>query len=342
MDHNIVEYPQSEKQHNHYHYHYPQSRERMEATSFDEQLAAALGEDFPYPLSSESNTSSPQLDFDIYTDFIESLHPPRINNYNNDDAVALMSLNSVQSGAGYMDVPGLRPEDMPQQNHDNQKNKEEEDDDDDSKKAVAGNKKRKREPSQVLDHIMAERKRRELLSQRFIALSAIVPGLKKTDKTTVLGEAIKYMKQLQEKVKVFEEVSAKRTVESVVVVKKSHLVVDDEAVDDNDSSCTIDDGNKSNDLLPEIEVKVSDKTLLFRVYCEKQKGCLGRLFGELEKHDDISIVSSSIIPFGTLGSDITIVVQKEKGFNNKNVKDLIRPLRSALLLHSQGPRTKST
>lgn len=33
--------------------------------------------------------------------------------------------------------------------------------------------------SQAQDHILAERKRREKLSQRFIALSAIVPGLKK-------------------------------------------------------------------------------------------------------------------------------------------------------------------
>jgi len=33
--------------------------------------------------------------------------------------------------------------------------------------------------SQTQDHIIAERKRREKLSQRFIALSAIVPGLKK-------------------------------------------------------------------------------------------------------------------------------------------------------------------
>ena len=36
-----------------------------------------------------------------------------------------------------------------------------------------------RSPSHAQDHILAERKRREKLSQRFIALSAIVPGLKK-------------------------------------------------------------------------------------------------------------------------------------------------------------------
>ena len=36
-----------------------------------------------------------------------------------------------------------------------------------------------RPASQNQDHILAERKRREKLSQRFIALSKIVPGLKK-------------------------------------------------------------------------------------------------------------------------------------------------------------------
>lgn len=36
-----------------------------------------------------------------------------------------------------------------------------------------------RTPSSAQDHILAERKRREKLSQRFIALSAIVPGLKR-------------------------------------------------------------------------------------------------------------------------------------------------------------------
>lgn len=36
-----------------------------------------------------------------------------------------------------------------------------------------------RNPIQAQDHVMAERKRREKLSQRFIALSAILPGLKK-------------------------------------------------------------------------------------------------------------------------------------------------------------------
>lgn len=42
----------------------------------------------------------------------------------------------------------------------------------------------RRSPLHAQDHIMAERKRREKLSQRFIALSAIVPGLKKVEFTS--------------------------------------------------------------------------------------------------------------------------------------------------------------
>ncbi|CAN6678140.1 unnamed protein product [Malus baccata var. baccata] len=97
-----------------------------------------------------------------------------------------------------------------------------------------------RTPSHAQDHIMAERKRREKLSPRFMALSAIVPGLKKMDKASVLGDAIKHVKQLQERVKVLEERSKKRTLESVVFVKKSQLSADDDtcSCDENFDGCS--------------------------------------------------------------------------------------------------------
>ncbi|KAK1383299.1 hypothetical protein POM88_021034 [Heracleum sosnowskyi] len=67
-------------------------------------------------------------------------------------------------------------------------------------------------PDEVID---------SLLSQRFIALSALVPGLKKMDKASVLGDAIKYLKQLQEKVKTLEEQTRRKSTESVALANKS-------------------------------------------------------------------------------------------------------------------------
>ncbi|KAF7828572.1 transcription factor bHLH18-like [Senna tora] len=127
-----------------------------------------------------------------------------------------------------------------------------------------------RNPIQAQDHVMAERKRREKLSQRFIALSAILPGLKKMDKASVLGDAIKYVKQLQDRVKSLEEQVAHKSVESAVFVNRSIVFAEDDA-SSSDENCE----SRSLGLeqpLPEIEARVSGKEVLIRIHCEKHNG----------------------------------------------------------------------
>ncbi|KAL5561111.1 hypothetical protein UlMin_030858 [Ulmus minor] len=176
--------------------------------------------------------------------------------------------------------------------------------------------------AQAKDHILAERKRREKLSQRFIALSAIVPGLKKMDKASVLGDAIKYMKQLQEKVKALEEQAKKKNVESVVLVNKSQLLVDG-----NNSSS---EGNFTNEPLPEIEARFCDKNVLIRIHCEKRQGVLEKTIAEIEKHH-LTVTNSSCLTFGTSALDITIIAQMEVEFS-LTLKDLVKNLRAAFSL----------
>ncbi|XP_050373495.1 transcription factor bHLH18-like [Argentina anserina] len=183
-----------------------------------------------------------------------------------------------------------------------------------------------RTPSHAQDHIMAERKRREKLSQRFIALSAIVPGLKKMDKASVLGDAIKYVKQLQESIKVLEEQTKIKTMESVVFVKKSQLV----SSDDDTSSCNENfDGCSSDEPLPQIEARVSEKDVLIRIHCENQKGYVVKILSEIENFQ-LSVVNSSVLAFGKSTLDITIIAQMDDEFN-MTVTDLAKSLRVALL-----------
>ncbi|KAL0461905.1 UNVERIFIED_CONTAM: Transcription factor [Sesamum latifolium] len=125
---------------------------------------------------------------------------------------------------------------------------------------------RVRPASQTYDHIVAERKRRELLSQRFLALSTIIPGLKKMNKSSVLGDAIKYLKHLQERVKTLEEQARKQTMESAVLVKRSQVTAEDESSTNGES------GSYDEHPLPEIEARVCDNHILLRVHCEKHKG----------------------------------------------------------------------
>ncbi|CAM8925591.1 unnamed protein product [Rhodiola kirilowii] len=68
--------------------------------------------------------------------------------------------------------------------------------------------KRGRKPAngreQPLNHVEAERQRREKLNQRFYALRAVVPNISKMDKASLLGDAISYITEMQSKIRILE------------------------------------------------------------------------------------------------------------------------------------------
>lgn len=182
-----------------------------------------------------------------------------------------------------------------------------------------------RPAAQNQDHILAERKRREKLSERFIALSKIVPGLKKMDKASVLGDAIKYVKTLQEQVKGMEEVARRRPVETAVLVKKSQLTADE----DDGSSCDENfEGAEAG--LPEIEARMSDRTVLVKIHCENRKGVLIAALSEVE-NIGLTIMNTNVLPFTTSSIDITIMATAGDDFS-LSVKDIVRKLNQAFKL----------
>uniref|UniRef100_A0A804IGW3 BHLH domain-containing protein n=1 Tax=Musa acuminata subsp. malaccensis TaxID=214687 RepID=A0A804IGW3_MUSAM len=150
------------------------------------------------------------------------------------------------------------------------------------------------------EHVVAERKRREKLSQRFIALSAVVPGLKKMDKASVLGDAIEYLKRLEEQVKSLEDQVAKRQAEKAVLVKKSRLCADDDDSSSDEHPC----GGPA----PQIEARVCDKAVLIKIHCENRKGVLVKALSEIEKLH-LSVGNTSVIPFAAASLDITVMTQ---------------------------------
>jgi hypothetical protein len=124
------------------------------------------------------------------------------------------------------------------------------------------------------------------------------------DKASVLGDGIKYLKELQERVKYLEEQTKKRTVEAVVFVKKSQL-----SADDDTSSCDENfDGRRSDEALPEIEARISEKDVLIRIHCEKHKGVIVKILSEIEKLH-LSVVNSSVLPFGNSTLAVTVIAQ---------------------------------
>lgn len=123
------------------------------------------------------------------------------------------------------------------------------------------------------------------------------------DKASVLGDAIKYVKELQERVNLLEEESKKRTVESFVFVKKSQF-----SADDDTSSCNENFEGHSAEALPEIEARISNKDVLIRIHCEKNRGVVVKVLGEIEKLH-LSVVNSSVLPYGNSTLVITVITQ---------------------------------
>ncbi|ONK57954.1 uncharacterized protein A4U43_C09F6070 [Asparagus officinalis] len=169
------------------------------------------------------------------------------------------------------------------------------------------------------DHILAERKRRENISEQLFTLSMIIPGLKKRDKLSILMHTIDYLKQMEEKVKTLEEQASKETVEPSVSTTKSQLSV---ASDEGEESVP-----SAHSTLPEIEAKISATAVFIRIHCKNRRGVTLKVLGEIEKLH-LSVINSSSLPFSDHFLDINVTAQVEEGFA-MTVKDLLKKLNSA-------------
>ncbi|XP_028798047.1 transcription factor bHLH19-like [Neltuma alba] len=178
-----------------------------------------------------------------------------------------------------------------------------------------------RNPLQAQDHVLSERRRREKLNQKFIALSSIIPGLKKMDKASVLGDAIECIKQLKEREKILEEQVAMKRKESAVLKRRTTLFADN----DNSPSDEV-----SGQPLAEIEARVLGKNVFIRIQCEKHEGCEAKILRELENLH-LTVQSSSILPFGDATLCITIIAQMDDE-HSMTAKDFVGSLRKALTL----------
>ncbi|KAI9107557.1 hypothetical protein K1719_021594 [Acacia pycnantha] len=192
--------------------------------------------------------------------------------------------------------------------------------------------KKTRSSSETANHIMAERKRRQQLTERFIALSATIPGLKKMDKATILQEATKYVKQLQERVTELEKQnsiiintpSSSSDQKSSMRSVKKYCDLHRANINDDDDKCC----EAKNEVLPQIDAKVLENQVLFGIYCQKQKGIEFKILNLLESFH-LYVTSSSVLPFGNFTLGITIIAQMGEKYR-MTVNEVVKNLRQVL------------
>ncbi|TKY48033.1 Transcription factor bHLH25 [Spatholobus suberectus] len=154
--------------------------------------------------------------------------------------------------------------------------------------------------------------------EKFIALSATIPGLKKTDKSSILREAIHYVKQLQERVTELEQRN-KRVKESMVILKKTDLCGNEDTTS-NPAKCSL--------MLKQESV---ENKVLIEIHCEKEDGVGLKILDQLENLH-LCVTGSSVLPFGNSTLGITIIAQMGDAYR-MTVHDLVKNLRQVLLNH---------
>uniref|UniRef100_A0A1D1ZHC5 Transcription factor n=1 Tax=Anthurium amnicola TaxID=1678845 RepID=A0A1D1ZHC5_9ARAE len=132
--------------------------------------------------------------------------------------------------------------------------------------------KRGRKPAngreEPLNHVEAERQRREKLNQRFYALRAVVPNISKMDKASLLGDAIAYIKELQKKL---NEMESER---------------------EGFSELTLVDAKKCVQC-PEIDVQVAHDEVIVRVSCPLETHPVSKVI-HVFKEAQINVVESKV------------------------------------------------
>ncbi|CAH8306401.1 unnamed protein product [Eruca vesicaria subsp. sativa] len=153
--------------------------------------------------------------------------------------------------------------------------------------------KRGRKPAngreEPLNHVEAERQRREKLNQRFYSLRAVVPNVSKMDKASLLGDAISYINELKAKLQKAEsdKEELKKQIDGMskeVGDGNVKILVKDQKCVDQDSGVSVE---------VEIDVKIIGWDAMIRIQCGK-KNHPGAKFMEALKELDLEVNHASL------------------------------------------------
>nr|WCO08254.1 hypothetical protein [Suaeda aralocaspica] len=157
--------------------------------------------------------------------------------------------------------------------------------------------KRGRKPAngreEPLNHVEAERQRREKLNQRFYALRAVVPNVSKMDKASLLGDAISYINELKSKLTDVE--AEKEGLVAQVDALKKELYASKGGVAQH--IIPLEKDVKQQQLIDlEIDVKIIGWEAMIRVNCNKKNHPAAKLMAALKELDlDVTHASVSVV-----------------------------------------------
>jgi hypothetical protein len=127
-------------------------------------------------------------------------------------------------------------------------------------------------------------------------------SIDQVDKATILTEALRHVKELQERVKSLEAAA------HAVALSKKECVVALGATTMGAPRPARSFSSPARRALPEIEAKLSENSMMVRIHCENGKGLVVRVLAVAEELH-LRIVHSNVMPFTASTVIITIMAK---------------------------------
>ncbi|GAV67475.1 HLH domain-containing protein/bHLH-MYC_N domain-containing protein [Cephalotus follicularis] len=149
-----------------------------------------------------------------------------------------------------------------------------------------------------LNHVEAERQRREKLNHRFYALRAVVPNVSRMDKASLLSDAVSYINELKSKV---DELESQLQRDSKKVKLETTDNMDSQSTTTSVDQTRSSSGNGSGGFGLEIEIKIVGNDAMIRVQSENVNHPGARLLSALRElefqvhHASLSCVNELVL-----------------------------------------------
>ncbi|MCH87223.1 transcription factor TT8-like, partial [Trifolium medium] len=171
------------------------------------------------------------------------------------------------------------------------------------------------------NHVLAERRRREKLNERFIILRSLVPFVTKMDKASILGDTIEYLKQLRRKIQDLEtrnrQIESERSGGTVVVgptEKKKVRIVEGGSGANRAKAVEV----VEKEVVASVQVSIIESDALLEIECLHREGLLLDVMQMLRELRIEVIGVQSSLNNGVFVAELRAKV-KENGGNGKKV-----------------------